>query len=64
MPASAVPHIVVLDAGFGGLSFVRKFPRDRGRITILDLSVPGYPHVFAIGDLANIVDGNGVAAPA
>jgi len=30
------PHIVVLGAGFGGLTFARRFPRHRARLTIVD----------------------------
>lgn len=33
---STLPHIVVLGAGFGGLTFAQKFPRDRARITVVD----------------------------
>ncbi len=36
----------------------------KGRIEVQkDLSVPGYPHVFAIGDIAHCVDVNGVDVP-
>jgi NADH dehydrogenase len=35
-----------------------------GRIKVLpDLSVPGHPCVFAVGDLTTLVDKNGVAVP-
>jgi len=35
-----------------------------GRIKVLpDFSVPGHPHVFAIGDLAALTDRNGVIVP-
>lgn len=34
--AESLPHIVVVGAGFGGLSFVRNFPSDRARITLID----------------------------
>lgn len=39
--------------------------RDRaGRIEVApDLSVPGHPHVFAIGDLASLTDRNGRVVP-
>jgi NADH dehydrogenase len=37
MNASAnLPHIVVLGAGFAGLTFCRKFPAGRARITVID----------------------------
>ncbi|HEX2860384.1 MAG TPA: NAD(P)/FAD-dependent oxidoreductase [Lacunisphaera sp.] len=36
MPVPALPHIVVLGAGFGGLSFAKEFPGHLGRITIVD----------------------------
>lgn len=32
----SLPHIVVVGAGFGGLTFVRQFPPDLARITIID----------------------------
>jgi NADH:ubiquinone reductase (H+-translocating) len=35
-PASQVPHIVVVGAGFAGLTFVRKFPQNLARITVID----------------------------
>jgi NADH dehydrogenase len=40
-------------------------PLDRaGRIKVLpDLSVPGFPSVFAIGDMASLVDKNGILVP-
>ncbi|MEJ1970960.1 MAG: NAD(P)/FAD-dependent oxidoreductase [Lacunisphaera sp.] len=31
-----LPHIVVLGAGFGGLTFAKDFPSERARITIVD----------------------------
>jgi NADH dehydrogenase len=35
-----------------------------GRVKVgTDLSVPGHPNVFAIGDMAEVVDANGVAVP-
>jgi NADH dehydrogenase len=33
---SSLPHIVVVGAGFGGLTFVRHFPADVARITVVD----------------------------
>jgi NADH dehydrogenase len=38
---------------------------DRGRIhTLPDLSVPGHPEIFAIGDVAHVEDGEGNEVPA
>jgi NADH:ubiquinone reductase (H+-translocating) len=35
-----------------------------GRLRVLpDLSLPGYPHVFAVGDLATLTDANGQIVP-
>jgi NADH dehydrogenase len=34
--AAALPHIVVIGAGFAGLTFVREFPAGLARITIID----------------------------
>lgn len=31
-----LPHVVVLGAGFGGLSFAQHFPSERARVTIVD----------------------------
>ena len=33
---SKQPHIVVLGAGFGGLTFCREFPNSTARITVID----------------------------
>ncbi|HNC23135.1 MAG TPA: FAD-dependent oxidoreductase, partial [Opitutaceae bacterium] len=33
---SALPHIVVIGAGFGGLSFCQQFPAHLARITVID----------------------------
>jgi NADH:ubiquinone reductase (H+-translocating) len=35
-PDAALPHIVVVGAGFAGLTFVREFPESRARLTIID----------------------------
>ena len=35
-PRAPLPHIVVIGAGFGGLAFVRNFPEDLARITVID----------------------------
>lgn len=40
-------------------------PVDRGGRVLVqpDLTLPGYPNVFAVGDMAALVDANGVAVP-
>ena len=35
-PDLTLPHIVVIGAGFGGLRFVRNFPENLARITVID----------------------------
>jgi NADH:ubiquinone reductase (H+-translocating) len=35
-PTTRLPHIVVLGAGFGGLTFCQRFPSGAGRITLID----------------------------
>ncbi len=35
-PASNLPHIVVVGAGFGGMTFLRSFPPGLARITVID----------------------------
>ncbi len=35
-PAAPLPHIVVIGAGFAGLTFVREFPSGIARITVID----------------------------
>ncbi|WP_414663301.1 NAD(P)/FAD-dependent oxidoreductase [Horticoccus sp. 23ND18S-11] len=35
-PASNLPHIVVVGAGFGGMTFLRSFPQGLARITVID----------------------------
>jgi len=36
VPSARLPHIVVLGAGFGGLTFCQRFPADAARITLID----------------------------
>ncbi|MGA3007719.1 MAG: FAD-dependent oxidoreductase [Opitutaceae bacterium] len=36
MESSALPHVVVLGAGFGGLAFCQKIPSGALRITVID----------------------------
>jgi NADH dehydrogenase len=58
---------VIWAAGVGATPLTDKMgvPLDRaGRIKVLpDLSVPGFPNVFAIGDMASLVDKNGILVP-
>jgi NADH:ubiquinone reductase (H+-translocating) len=35
-PTTSLPRIVVIGAGFGGLTFIRKFPENLARITVID----------------------------
>src|SRR3954467_7383208 len=35
-PNIALPHIVVVGAGFAGLTFVREFPESLAQITVID----------------------------
>jgi NADH dehydrogenase len=58
---------IIWAAGVGATPLTENLgvPVDRaGRIKVLpDLSVPGYPNVFAIGDMASLVDANGLLVP-
>jgi NADH:ubiquinone reductase (H+-translocating) len=58
---------IVWGAGVGGAPIAKKLglELDRaGRIKVLpDCSVPGHPEVFALGDMATLVDANGVLVP-
>ena len=58
---------IVWGAGVGGAPITAKLGAelDRGgRIKVLpDLSVPGYPEVFAVGDIVALTDANGVVVP-
>src|SRR6478736_3482130 len=53
-----LPHIVVLGAGFGGLSFAKEFPGDLARITLVDRQ---NHHLFQ--PLLYQVASSGLAAP-
>jgi NADH dehydrogenase len=59
--------ILVWGAGVGAVPLTRTLgvPVDRaGRIQVqTDLSVPGHPDVFAVGDIATVTDRNGVVVP-
>ena len=58
---------VIWAAGVGATPLTQQLgvPLDRaGRIKVMpDYSVPGYPEAFAIGDMASLVDKNGVLVP-
>jgi NADH dehydrogenase len=58
---------VIWAAGVGATPLTRNLgvELDRaGRVKVApDMSVPGFPHVFAIGDMASIVDASGVLVP-
>ncbi|MBS0664735.1 MAG: NAD(P)/FAD-dependent oxidoreductase [Verrucomicrobia bacterium] len=58
---------IVWSAGVAAVSLARQLgaEEDRaGRVKVLpDLSVPGHPEVFAVGDLISLVDANGVTVP-
>lgn len=58
---------VIWAAGVGASPLTKKLgvELDRaGRVKVLpDLSVPGFPNAFAIGDMASLVDPNGVVVP-
>src|SRR6478609_1662129 len=53
-----LPHIVVLGAGFGGLTFAKEFPSERARITVVDRQ---NHHLFQ--PLLYQVASSGLAAP-
>ncbi|MES2696509.1 MAG: NAD(P)/FAD-dependent oxidoreductase [Verrucomicrobiota bacterium] len=58
---------IIWGAGVGGAPIAKKLnvELDRGgRIKVLpDCSVPGYPEVYALGDMVSLVDANGVLVP-
>lgn len=58
---------IVWAAGVGAVPLARELGVDTdraGRIRVLpDLSIPGHPEVFAVGDIATLVDRNGVTVP-
>jgi NADH dehydrogenase len=58
---------IIWGAGVGGNPLAKKLggELDRaGRIKVLpDLSLPGHPEVFAIGDMVSLVDKNGMTVP-
>jgi NADH dehydrogenase len=58
---------IVWAAGVGASSITRSMGVDidrAGRIKVLpDMSVPGHPHVFAVGDIVTLKDANGVIVP-
>ena len=58
---------IIWGAGVGGAPIAKKLgvELDRGgRVKVLpDLSVPGFPEVFALGDMVTLVDAKGVTVP-
>jgi len=58
---------IIWGAGVGGAPIARKLgvELDRGgRVKVLpDLSLPGFPAVFAVGDIASVTDAKGVVVP-
>ena len=58
---------VIWAAGVGASPLTRKLgvELDRaGRVKVKpDLSIPGFPNAFAVGDIASLVDANGVLVP-
>lgn len=58
---------VIWAAGVGATPITKKLgvELDRaGRVKVKpDLSLPGFPNVFAIGDMASLVDANGILVP-
>ena len=58
---------IIWAAGVGAVAITQQLgvPLDRaGRIKVMpDYSVPGHPEAFAIGDMASLVDKNGVLVP-
>ncbi len=58
---------IIWGAGVAAAPIAKKLgtEADRaGRVKVLpDLSVPGYPQVFAVGDMVTLVDANGVTVP-
>jgi NADH dehydrogenase len=68
LPDGALPTAnIVWAAGVSANSLTKKLgtETDRaGRIKVLpDLSLPGHPDVFAVGDIAGLVDRNGLTVP-
>ncbi len=70
-PERIATHTVVWAAGVQASSFARRLAEAsgastdaQGRIRVEDdLSLPGHPEVFAIGDMASVADGNGHSLP-
>ena len=58
---------IIWAAGVGATPLTKALgvPLDRaGRIKVQpDLSIPGFPHAFAVGDIASLVDTNGTLVP-
>lgn len=58
---------IIWAAGVGAVPMTQRLgvPLDRaGRVKVMaDYSVPGFPEAFAIGDMASLVDKNGIVVP-
>jgi NADH dehydrogenase len=58
---------IIWGAGVAGASIARQLGAEvdrAGRVKVLpDLSVPGHPEVFALGDMVSLVDAKGVTVP-
>ena len=70
-PERIATHTVVWAAGVQASSFARRLADasgastdGQGRIRVhADLTLPGHPEVFAIGDMASVADGGRASAP-
>jgi NADH dehydrogenase len=55
---AAAPRVVVIGGGFAGLRAVRELRRAGVEVTL-----PGFPEVFAVGDMVRVCDGAGSTLP-
>ncbi|MBR0663261.1 NAD(P)/FAD-dependent oxidoreductase [Roseomonas hellenica] len=60
-------EVIIWGAGVAAPALIRALPGDHdrsGRVLVApDLSLPGHPEVFVVGDAAQVVDAKGVAVP-